>query len=849
MNFGKKSVTDRRDRLTSPSAKAKRSAGVYALRTGFFLLLLLVVVAVSLAFGVLRGLIASAPDISDVNIMPLGNASFIYDADGNELQKLTGAGGNRISISIEEIPLNMQHAIVAIEDERFYEHNGIDPSGILRAAVVGITNGFHFTEGASTITQQLLKNNVFTDWMEENTLESFRRKFQEQYLALELEKYLTEQGKDAKSVILENYLNTINLGSGCYGVQTAAQTYFGKDAKDLTLSECAVLAAIPQAPTRYNPRNHPENNQKRRDKVLKNMLEQGYITQAEYEEALNDNVYERIQMQSQYEEEETPYSYFNDEVISQVINDLIVQKGYTEVQAQNAVYSSGLRIYTTQDSWIQSVLDEEFQNPDNYPPDTQVGLDWALTVTHADGTVQNYSKEMLQLFFRNDDPEFDLLFDSQEEAQSYIDAYKASVIAEGDTVTAERTDFTMQPQACMTIIDQSTGYVKAIVGGLGEKTASLTLNRATDSYRQPGSAFKPLAAYGPALDTGAITLSTVIKDEAYTYSDGTPVRNSDGRYHGNVTVREAITHSYNIPAVKVLTEITPQTGYDYLTKFKFSKLLPSESSHQSIAIGGLTNGVSNLELTGAYAAIANGGKYNKPVLYTKVTDSEGNVLLDNTTQQSTQVFRESTAYLLTSAMEDVVKKGTATACQLDDMAVAGKTGTTNDYKDLVFAGFTPYYTAAIWAGYDQMAEMPSSDRDFHKVLWQKVMQRIHEDLPEKEFEVPATVKEVSICSETGLLARSSCDAVTEYYALSDIPTKRCAGHYVAPPSPTPTPTPQADNPETTEPTPEVTPAPTAGTTPEPTTVPETDPSGGESAPTQAPADTPSSGESGTVPAQ
>lgn len=849
MNFGKKSVTDRRDRLTSPSAKAKRSAGVYALRTGFFLLLLLVVVAVSLAFGVLRGLIASAPDISDVNIMPLGNASFIYDADGNELQKLTGAGGNRISISIEEIPLNMQHAIVAIEDERFYEHNGIDPSGILRAAVVGITNGFHFTEGASTITQQLLKNNVFTDWMEENTLESFRRKFQEQYLALELEKYLTEQGKDAKSVILENYLNTINLGSGCYGVQTAAQTYFGKDAKDLTLSECAVLAAIPQAPTRYNPRNHPENNQKRRDKVLKNMLEQGYITQAEYEEALNDNVYERIQMQSQYEEEETPYSYFNDEVISQVINDLIVQKGYTEVQAQNAVYSSGLRIYTTQDSWIQSVLDEEFQNPDNYPPDTQVGLDWALTVTHADGTVQNYSKEMLQLFFRNDDPEFDLLFDSQEEAQSYIDAYKASVIAEGDTVTAERTDFTMQPQACMTIIDQSTGYVKAIVGGLGEKTASLTLNRATDSYRQPGSAFKPLAAYGPALDTGAITLSTVIKDEAYTYSDGTPVRNSDGRYHGNVTVREAITHSYNIPAVKVLTEITPQTGYDYLTKFKFSKLLPSESSHQSIAIGGLTNGVSNLELTGAYAAIANGGKYNKPVLYTKVTDSEGNVLLDNTTQQSTQVFRESTAYLLTSAMEDVVKKGTATACQLDDMAVAGKTGTTNDYKDLVFAGFTPYYTAAIWAGYDQMAEMPSSDRDFHKVLWQKVMQRIHEDLPEKEFEVPATVKEVSICSETGLLARSSCDAVTEYYALSDIPTKRCAGHYVAPPSPTPTPTPQADNPENTEPTPEVTPAPTAGTTPEPTTVPETNPSGGEAAPTQAPADTPSSGESGTVPAQ
>ena len=794
MNFGKKSVTDKRDKLTSSAHKVGWSAGVYALRTGFFLLLLLVVLVICLAVGVFRGLVASAPDISDVNIMPLGNASFIYDADGNQIQKLTGAGGNRISVSIDEIPLDMQHAIVAIEDERFYEHNGIDPSGILRAAVVGITNGFHFTEGASTITQQLLKNNVFTDWMEENTLEKFKRKFQEQYLALELEKYLTEQGKDAKSVILENYLNTINLGSGCYGVQTASQTYFGKDAKDLTLSECAVLAAIPQAPTRYNPRTHPENNQQRRSKVLSNMLEQGYITQAEYEEALNDNVYERIQMQGQYEEQETPYSYFNDEVISQVIEDLMVQKGYTEVQARNVVYSGGINIYTTQDSWIQSVLDEEFQNPDNYPPDTQVSLDWALTVTQADGTVQNYSKEMMQVYFRNDDPEFDLLFYSQEEAQSYIDAYKASILAEGDTVTAERTDFTMQPQACMTIIDQSTGYVKAIVGGLGEKTASLTLNRATDSYRQPGSSFKPLAAYGPALDTGAITLSTVIKDEPYNYADGTPVRNSDGRYHGDVTVREALVHSYNVPAVKVLTEITPETGYEYLTKFRFSNLLPSESTHQSIALGGLTNGVSNLELTGAYAAIANGGRYIEPVLYTKVTDSDGNILLDNTNRQSTQVFRESTAYLLTNVMEDVVKRGTATDCQLDNMAVAGKTGTTNDYTNLVFAGFTPYYTAAIWTGYDIQAEMPSSNRSFHRALWQKVMERIHEGLPEKEFEMPATVREVSICSETGLLARSSCDAVTEYYAVSDIPTRRCSGHYVAP---TPTPTPEA-TPETSE---------------------------------------------------
>ena len=469
---------------------------------------------------------------------------------------------------------------------------------------------------------------------------------------------------------------------------------------------------------------------------------------------------------------------------------------------------------------MQSILDTEFQNPENFPANTQIGLDWALTVEQSNGELQNYSKEMLQLYFRNSDPNFDLLFNSQEEAQSYIDQYKAAVIQEGDTIVAERSSFTPQPQACMTIMDQRTGYVKAIVGGRGEKTASLTFNRATDNYSQPGSTFKILSAYGPALDLGKITLATVIKDEPFNYSDGTPLQNADLTYHGDVTVRQAIINSINIPAVKVLTEITPKAGFDYLKKLGFTKLSEESDVIQPLALGGITYGVSDLELTAAYAAIANGGQYRKPVFYTKVTDSKGNVLIDYTEAKATQVFKASTASLLTSAMEDVVEKGTGIACRLDNMHAAGKTGTTNEAKDLVFAGFTPYYTAAIWAVYDTHAEFPESDREFHKRLWAKVMNEIHEGLADMDFETSATVQEATICTKTGLLARSSCPSITEYFAVSDLPTERCKGHYTPPAStPAPTKTPSA------VPTPQATPTPTEAPqeTPVPTETPQEPP--------------------------
>lgn len=788
MNYGRKGLQSSRRKLSSHGDKLEHAFSINILRLLLFSLIFALVCCVSLGIGVFRGILATMPDVSEANIIPVGYATYMYDAEGNMIQKLTGSNANRVAVSINDIPLNMQHAIVAIEDERFYEHNGIDIKGILRAGVNGvgrILTGRSPNEGASTLTQQLLKNNVFTTWTQENNLERVKRKVQEQSLALQLEANLNKEGKDTKSVILENYLNTINMGAGTYGVQTASYRYFDKSVSDLTLSECAVLAAIPQNPTSFNPINHPEKNAERRAKVLKNMLDQGYISKKDYNGALTDPVYDRIaQAQEKQESKSNVYSYFVDATINQVLEDLQTQKGYTETQASNALYSGGLRIYTTQDPEIQSIMDEEYSDPDNFPKNSKIGLNWALTITKANGEQQNYSKEMLRLYFRDtEDKDFELLFDSEEEAQSYVDKYKAHILSEeaGSEVFAERISFTMEPQSSMTIMDQKTGYVKAIIGGRGEKTASLTLNRATDSTRQPGSTFKILSTYATALERGQ-TLATVYKDEKYEYEDGTQVRNSTGRYLGDITIRKAIEQSVNVVAVKTLTEVTPRAGYNQLLDFGFTTLVESEEINdkvytdirQPLALGGITHGVTNLELTAAYASLANNGVYNSPTFYTTVTDSDGNVILEYQSDTH-EVVNDSTAYLLTSAMEDVVKKGTGTALKLGRMSVAGKTGTTSDYNDVWFAGYTPYYTAAVWAGYDGNQKLAKSGnfRNYHKTLWQKIMSRIHEDLPPIDFEVPSSVEKTTVCAKTGLLAGSHCKSITEYFARSTVPSTQC----------------------------------------------------------------------------
>lgn len=784
MNYGKKSTAKKRTALISRSSMMGKRARVSFIRVLFVSLIALCIAVTCLGVGSFRGVIDTAPDVDDIDIMPLGYATFLYDDAGNQIRKLAAPDSNRLPVTLDQIPVDLQHAVVAIEDERFYEHNGIDVKGILRAGMKALTTG-DFSEGASTITQQLLKNNVFTNWTSESTqLERFTRKIQEQYLAVQVEK------KTDKDTILENYLNTINLGAGSYGVQAAARQYFDKDVWDLNLSECATLAGITQNPTKFNPIINPDSNRKRRKEVLQHMLDQNYITQDQYDKALADDVYSRIQaaQEKNSSTENTVYTYFEDELTDQIINDLMNIKGYTKKQATNLLYSGGLKVYTTQDSKIQNILDEEYADPSNYPDTVQYELDYALTVTDPDGNQVNYSKEMLQLYFQNEDPDFDLLFDSPEDGQTYVDKYKASILANGSKVLAERVNFAPQPQSSMSVIDQHTGYVKALIGGRGEKTASLTLNRATDTTRQPGSTFKIVSTYAPALNEKGMTLATTFEDEPYEYPDGSPVNNATRSYNGTTTIRTAIQNSINVVAVKCLEKVTPDLGLKYLDNFGFTTLAHGTEADKdangnvwsdanlATALGGITRGVTNVELCASYAAIANGGNYIKPIYYTKILDHNGNVLIENTAAERS-VIKESTAFLLTSAMEDVVKQGTGTACQLDNMPVAGKTGTTEAYNDLWFVGYTPYYTCAVWSGYDNNEKLPDYARNFHKALWKKVMTRIHEGLPSKEFEKPASVEKLSVCEETGLLPRAGCPVITEYFDVGTMPTEYCDQHF------------------------------------------------------------------------
>ncbi|MCR5716779.1 MAG: PBP1A family penicillin-binding protein [Lachnospiraceae bacterium] len=784
MNFSKKGIRRRQRQLNATGVRWGNKVMLFAFELLLVALISLAIIGAAAGIGVFRGILASAPDISNIDVSPSGYSTFVYDAENNQIAKLVSTDANRVPVTIAQIPEDLAHAFVAIEDARFYEHNGIDIQGIVRAFVVGIKNR-NFSQGASTITQQLLKNNVFSGWTNETFIESVRRKIQEQYLALELEKVMD------KDSILENYMNTINLGQNTLGVQAASDRYFNKNVSDLTLSECAVIAGITQNPSKYNPITHPDDNAERREKVLNNMLSYGFISQEEYNEAMADDVYSRIQVVNSETADDTINSYFVDALVDDVLADL-VDAGYTENQAYTLLYSGGLKIYSTMDPTIQSMADAEFSNEENYPENTYWLLDYELTLKDASGEFVNYSDEsMVKWFKENVSSSYKNLYSSQEAANEDIETYKAALLANGGEVNAENISLTAQPQVSLTIQNQSNGYVVAMVGGRGTKTASRTLNRAADSTRQPGSTFKVLSTYAPALDSAGLTLATVHMDEPYNYENGRPVNNwyTTG-YRGICSLRDGIRDSLNIIAVKTLTQITPQLGFDYLMNFGFTTLVASQvvgnevfsDIQQSLALGGITKGVTNEELNAAYATIANGGTYYEPILYTKITDHDGNVILDKTeTQESRRVIKETTAFLLTDAMVDVVTSGTGASVNFGNMAIAGKTGTTSDYKDVWFAGYTPYYTATVWAGYDDNTKLSSSaEKALAKKLWKAVMQDIHADLEYQSFSIPSGIVTATVCAESGLLPVSGlCDGTlkTEYFAEGTVPTTTCNVHY------------------------------------------------------------------------
>jgi penicillin-binding protein 1A len=645
--------------------------------------------------------------------------------------------------------------------------------GIFRAIFVNLQSG-DLSEGASTLTQQVIKNNVLT------SEKSFERKIQEQFLAIQAEKVLN------KSEILELYLNTAGLGRGTNGVQAASNRYFNKDVGELSIAEAAVIAGITQRPTDYDPVVNPENNRKRQLIILQYLFDQKKISSLELAMAVEEDVYGHIQVVNQDFETKSDYSFFVDEVIRKVSNDLEVHKGYTASQAINLIYRGGLDIYITQDAAIQRILDTAFLDESNFPDrddDYNVKLMYTASVQTSEGIESHYEEKVMQ---------------SDEEAIAYIEELKNTWVGEANTLISESTLFIPQPQAAMVIIDYYTGHVKAMAGARGEKIGNQTLNRATMSKRQPGSTFKILAAYVPALDTMGLTLATVYDDAPITiaipgstpYTPSNWYDSSTYNFWGLSTFREGIKWSMNLLAIQTMVDVSVQTGFDYLKNLGFTTLVERREVNGRIftdknivlPLGGLTDGVTLLELTAAYGTIANNGVYVAPTFYTKVLAHDGSIMLRNEPETHT-VMKETTAFLLTNAMEDVVKSGTATSARFSGMHIAGKTGTTSDSKDLEFIGYTPYYVAGIWLGHDDPEKM-IHNKSYHKVLWKNVMSQIHESLDDKAFKVPDGIVQASICTISGKLAVNGlCNndprgstIRSEYFAAGTVPKESCDVH-------------------------------------------------------------------------
>ena len=647
----------------------------------------------------------------------LDQTTVIYCTDpktGEDLivQKLYG-GANRTWVKYEDIPSNLIHACVAIEDKRFFDHQGVDWITTLKACA-GMFLGSS-EAGGSTITQQLIKN---LTGAQEITV---RRKLVEIFRALEFEKQYT------KTEILEWYLNIIGLGENCSGVQSAAQVYFGKNVEELSLAECASLIGITNNPSIYDPYIHPENNKRRQETILQAMLDQGYITQQQYKQAISEELVLRNASGDPEQNSGDYYTYFVDQVIRDVVNDLCEKTGYAYDIVYKMVTTGGYSIYCTMNPEVQQAMDSVYQ----------------------------------------------------------------------DLAVIPKTASSQQLQSGMVVIDNATGDIVALCGGVGQKEGSLTYNRATMSRLSPGSTIKPISVYAPALELGKITPYSVYDDTPYSFADDKSwPKNQDNRYRGLVSVNEAVCQSYNTVAVKVLADITPEYAYsfakdkmglttltsDYVTA---SGDVMSDVNLSPLALGSLTNGVTVRAMTAAYAAFANQGVYREARTYTRVTDSTGKELILDNSQNSYVAMKDMTAWYITYMLLNTVRSGTGTAAKLENMSVAGKTGTTTSDFDRWFAGFTPYYTGVVWCGYDSPEEVVLTESQVNPAvdLWKRVMEPIHQGLENASFRKPTNVVECSICRDSGLLATDACKSdprgsreIPVELSMYDVPTASCTVH-------------------------------------------------------------------------
>ncbi|MBQ9314175.1 MAG: PBP1A family penicillin-binding protein [Clostridia bacterium] len=662
-----------------------------------------ILIAVGLSVGVVYSLFKGAGDLPLEQFEIDNFTTIIYDKDGNEYARLDSKE-NRIYVTIDEMSEYLPKAFVAIEDERFYSHKGVDLKRTGAAIATFLTHRGNSDFGGSTITQQLIKKVTSDD------SRSWQRKVREIVRAIQVEQ------KMSKDQIIELYMNIIFLGENSYGVETAAHTYFNKTAKELDIAECAMIGGLAQAPSSVNPFSNYEAAKERQELVLGKMHELGFITQEQYNQAKE----EELVVSKGGVSSGKSNSYFVDAVVEAVINDLANDMGIDKGEAQRMVYSKGYNIYTTVDPKIQNIMETVYKDPSYFKLSNG-----------------NYDENL---------------------------------------------------QSAMVLVDYTKGNVVGLVGGAGEKNTLRGLNRATQSYRQPGSTMKPMGVYAPGLEKGTITAASTYDDALTTFRVGSSTwtpKNSDGAYRGMTSIRKAIASSINVVASKTFFDVGAAASRNFLLKLGITSLTSSDLYPAALALGGLTQGVSPFEHAGAYSTFANGGIYIEPKLYTKVVSRNGETILEKISEVR-QVMSKQNAYILTDMMRDGVKSGTGTEAKLStNMPVAGKTGTTNDSKDRWFAGYTPYYEGSVWVGYDIQKTINVYGNPAARI-WKAVMSQVHEGLEVKEFEKPTGIVTAAVCADSGMLATDLCKkdrrgsrVKSEIFASGTVPTKHCTMHVEA----------------------------------------------------------------------
>jgi len=790
MNYSEHNNRKRQRRHRAHGKKIKNKIGFLVWRGLVAAVLIGTFALASLGLGAYFGVIDAAPELPPMyRFLFETQDTVFFDAYGNEFDRLD-AGENQEFVALADMPDHVWQAFVAIEDERFFEHNGVDTRGIVRAVYQTLVH--ENTQGGSTITQQLIKN---MRGLMRNTIES---KLQEIILAVEFEARLTNElgcRYLAKDYILESYLNMIALGHGQLGVQAAARFYFNKDISELTISEAAVIAAIPPNPTWFSPVRFPLNNRARAEAVLDKMLELGFITETQHRIAWDDPVYDRIQsVDAMLQAQGRVRCYFSDALVEQLQTDLMARFDMDIHSANRMIFGGGLQVHSTKVPWIQDILDDTFTSEEHelFPSHP---LCFFYTVTYHIGIRNSLTglTRWPRFFSRNTWEAQGRFIRTHEEIPEFLDWVLDMALGPDDYLVYERVLYSPQPQASMIIIDHNNGHVVGMAGGRGEKQTDRAFNRATQSMRQPGSVFK-MFAYAPAIDMGLITAATTFDDTPHIIFDYTrgyiswPNNWWGDNFRGFSSVRRAVEMSYNVVAAKAGEMVGLDAIMNYLYRFGFTTLTDRDRV-PAIVLGGI-DGITNIDITSAFGAMANGGMLHAPILYTRVLDRNGNVLLENV-YEPTMVINRNTAYLLTDVMRGVMTgRGTAGQSRLRNVPMdqAGKTGTTNDAHDVYFVGYTPWFTAGVWVGYDFPRHMTRriTDQRPDTRIWRHVMEQVHENLEYRRFERPAGFTTVEVCAVSGLLPRIGVCCYdprgrltrTEIFAPGTAPTEFCDIHMV-----------------------------------------------------------------------